>query len=148
MWKKWKKLICWKKYALSIFLTFIKKIGAPHKSLHQKNRPKNMHFVMQRFLFHSKFCCKTYKAFLYFNYNRQQYSLFYSLFLYGVWRCFHMFRFTNKTSERNKECRLDKTGEGKQFQLRNNLKKMWISPVHFTEYFTPIWRRFSHVQGF
>ena len=69
---------------------------------------------MQQFLFHSKFCNQTWKiynAFLDFNYNLQQYSLFYSLFLYDRLRRFQMFRSTNKTSEQ-KKCSLDKTGEG------------------------------------
>ena len=88
---KMEKITMLEKLCLVSFFKFHKKNWIPQKSLHQKNRPKNMHFLMQRFLFHSKFCNQTWKinkTFLYFYYNLQRYSLFYSLFLYGVWQRF------------------------------------------------------------
>ena len=57
--KMQKKILCWKNCALSMFSSFIKKNLVPHNSLHQKNRPKNTHFLMQQFLFHLKFCSQT-----------------------------------------------------------------------------------------
>ena len=57
------------------FFQVSKKNWVPHKSLHHKKRQKIKHFLMQRFLFHSKFCNQTWKmdkAFPELNYNIQQ----------------------------------------------------------------------------
>ena len=71
----------------NFFQVSYKKNLVSRTSLHQKNRPKNMHLLMQRFYFTKIFGIKhekIYKAFPDFNYNFHQYSLFYSFFLYGV----------------------------------------------------------------
>ena len=54
-----KKLYVGKVMPCNFFQVSLKKNSVPHKSLHQKKRTKNMHFLMQRFLFHPKFCYQT-----------------------------------------------------------------------------------------